>query len=474
MLLAFAIPAITYSMVGILLLTWPLKWPVRRWCMVTVLVACTGIFIALRVDSIGGNLAPVVAWRWTPTAEERTRELTIVQQNKLALLPDTVGSEDWPAFRGTRMDGIASGISFSTDWSTPPREVWRRPMGASWSSFIRVGDYLFTQEQFDQEEAVSCYQAENGEPVWQNRIQEKFNDAMGLGPRATPTYADGHVYALGGTGLLQCLDAASGAVRWKRDMKKDSSASGPNFGFSSSPLVAGQQVVVFSGGEEGKSISAYNCADGALIWQSGHRTTGYCSPHWTSLHSIPQLLMVSDFGIQSFAPDTGTVLWEHHWKIETNPRCIQPIVLEQDHVIFGATGNSGTRLLKITKQDDQWQAEEQWTSKEFRPYFNDGAYHKGHYYGFDGERICCLDVKTGKRIWRGERYSGQLLLLQDMDMLLILSEKGDVVLVSANSSQFNEVARFKALSGKTWNHPLISRGRLYVRNAEEAACFDLP
>jgi len=183
---------------------------------------------------------------------------------------------------------------------------------------------------------------------------------------------------------------------------------------------------------------------------------------------------VSNFGIESLDPASGARLWENQWDIQTNPRCTQPVVIQDDGVMLGATGTSGTRRLRVERTGDDWQAKEIWTTRQFRPYFNDGALHRGYYYGFDGERVACLDIDAGRRLWAGERFSGQLLLIVDMDMLLVLSEAGEVVLVPAVPEGYSEKARFKALSGKTWNHPIIRGGKLFVRNDREAVCFELP
>lgn len=474
MLLALALPALTYGLVIVLVLTYALRWPVRRWVLVAFLAAGAATFCAMRVDSIGGDLAPVTAWRWTPTAAVRSAALPHLDTQRTAMLPEQADAADWPAFRGARRDGRVSGVRISSDWSNPPRELWRREIGSAWSSFILVGDYLFTQEQRGAEELVSCYEADTGAPVWHNRIAAEFEDAMGLGPRATPTFADGRLYTLGGTGILQCLDAATGESLWQRDVALDAGTRVPGYGFSGSPLVTETLVVVFTAGGEGNSVLAYQRGNGEVVWRAGTRTSGYASPQLEVVAGVQQVLMVSDAGIEAFEIENGATLWEHHWQISTNPRCVQPVVMNGAQVMFGGTGVSGSRLLRVTQQHNDWTVEEQWTTRRFRPYFNNGVLHKRHYYGYDGERVGCLDMETGERRWSGERYSGQLLLLEDMDMLLVLSEAGYVALVEATPERYNEVARFKALTGKTWNHPVVARNRLFVRNAREAACFELP
>ncbi len=473
-LLASALQFLIYGIAPLALFAGRLHWSRGRWILLTGLAVWTGIFCAVWVDSIGGNLFPVVSWRWKASTTEHAGMLTRSTIQKTAQVPEQPGPEDWPAFRGVNRDGRVEGVRFSADWSIPPREVWRRDIGSAWSAFILVGGYLFTQEQRGEEELVTCYQADTGEPVWHNSLGEKFEDGMGLGPRATPTYAKGRLYTQGGTGILQCLDAATGAVIWKRDLREDAGTDVPEWGFVSSPLVAGELVIVFTAGEEGKGLIAYNGATGEPAWLSGHGESGYCSPQLGVLCGIPQVLMVSNFGIESLNPQNGVPLWENKWDIQTNPRCTQPVVIGNEFVMLGATGTSGSRRLRIEYAESRWNVVEMWTTRQFRPYFNDGVLHHGYYYGFDGERVSCLDTGTGKRRWAGDRFSGQLLLVTHMDMLLILSEAGELVLVSATPEQYEVKARFKALSGKTWNHPIIGGGKLFVRNAQEAACFELP
>ena len=474
MLLARALPFLLYGVAALLVVTGLLRWSLRRWALAAFLIVWAGVFVLTRVESIGGNLFPVLSWPWESMAVQESDTLPFFKTGARAVLPETTLPGDWPAFRGSHRDGRVDGVRFSADWNHPPREVWRQPIGSAWSAFILVDKYLFTQEQRGEEELVTCYLAATGEPVWRNGIPEKFEDGMGVGPRATPSYDDGRLYTQGATGVVQCLDAATGAVLWKRDVREDAGMEVPEWGFTSSPLAIGDQVIVFTGGAEGKGVIAYDRLSGEIVWMSGHGNSGYCSPHLAALCGVPQLLMVSNFGIESLDPASGARLWENQWDIQTNPRCTQPVVIQDDSVMLGATGTSGTRRLRVERTGDDWQAKEIWTTRQFRPYFNDGALHRGYYYGFDGERVACLDIDAGRRLWAGERFSGQLLLIVDMDMLLVLSEAGEVVLVPAVPEGYSEKARFKALSGKTWNHPIIGGGKLFVRNDREAVCFELP
>lgn len=475
-ILAVSIPVMFTGIVGLLAVTVRMPWNKRRWVVVTMMILCAGVFTALRADGVYGNLAPVLAWRWDPVSGELPAELieTPGRPAEEAILPTEVGPLDWPGFRGPARDNRVAGVTFATDWTeNPPREVWRRRVGAAWSSFAVVGDYIFTQEQRGDDECVVCYKAATGDEVWTNRVAARF-DNMGAGPRATPTFDQGNLYTFGATGILQCVDASTGLTVWKRDVPADTNAKSPQWGFAGSPLVVGNVVIVFAGGKDGKGVAAYDCESGEPTWFAGDGSHGYCSGHLAHIAGTPQVLMSSDFGVQAFVPETGDVLWEHRWKTKSNPRCIQPLLPDANSVLIGTAGGQGTRLITITKQEASWSVEEQWTSKRLRPYFNDFVYHEGYCYGFDGNRFICMDAATGDRRWRGANYGGQVLLISDMAMLLVLTEKGDVVLVEAAPDAANEIAKIRALDSKTWNHPVIANGKLFVRNDREAVCYELP
>ncbi len=468
------LPVMLTSVVAALVLTASMPWPSRRMAALVAVLGCVGLFSALRLDSVAGDLSPNLSWRWEPP-REATWDTAVENPGKTAAVPDTAGPGDWPAFRGPNRDSHAPGVTFATDWdANPPKELWRQPIGLGWSSFAAVGDYVFTQEQRDQSELVVCYDANTGETIWINEIQDRFNDATGDGPRATPTFLDGKLYTQGAMGALQCLDAATGEVLWARDVKKDTGAKVPVWGFSSSPLIVDDLVIVFVAGPDEKGVAAFSIDDGDLAWCGGKGTHGYSSVHRATLADTEQLIVISDIGVQSLVPGDGEVLWEHDWAIKMNPRCVQPIIPDGDAVLIGTAGGQGTRRLNIAKTGEGWTAEAQWTNKKFKPYFNDSVYYDGHCYGFDGNRLVCVDAATGDIRWKGERYGGQVLFLPDMKMLLVLSEAGEVILINASPDEAKVVAQFQAIDGKTWNHPVVANGKLFVRNAAEAACYELP
>jgi hypothetical protein len=380
---------------------------------------------------------------------------------------------DWPGFRGPGRDGIVHGVRLDTDWtSSPPIEMWRRAIGPGWSSFAVNGGLLYTQEQRGDDEIVACYKVSTGEPVWRHHDPVRFWESNGgAGPRATPTLSNGRVYTFGATGIVNALDAATGRVVWSRNAASDTGRKIPDWGFASSPLVADQVVIVAVSG----SLVGYDVATGQPRWFGPSHGGSYSSPQPSTIDGVAQILLLTGAGATSVAPANGDVLWEYSWPGSV---IVQPALIADGEVLINtsaSTGGVGVRRIAVAHGPDGWSVEERWTSNGLKPYFNDFVVHKGHAFGFDGSILACINLEDGRRKWKGGRYgNGQLVLLPDEDLLLVLSEEGELALVTASPDQFTEVARFQALDGKTWNHPALIGDVLLVRNGQEMAAFRLP
>ena len=310
-----------------------------------------------------------------------------------------------------------------------------------------------------------------GEPVWRHRDAARFWESNGgAGPRATPTLSNGRVYTFGATGILNALDAGNGAVVWSRNAASDTGTKVPDWGFASSPLVVDDVVIVAAAG----TLAAYDVATGNPRWFGPAGGGSYSSPHLVTIDGVAQVLLLSGAGATSVAPADGTLLWEHAWP---GVRIVQPALTADGDVLISTpapAGGIGMRRIAVAHGPGGWTVEERWTSTGLKPYFNDFVVHKGHAFGFDGSILACIDLKDGKRKWKGGRYgNGQLVLLPDQDLLLVLSEEGELALVAATPDQFTELARFPAIEGKTWNHPVLVGDVLLVRNGQEMAAFRL-
>jgi outer membrane protein assembly factor BamB len=510
------VPVLSIQTMSVALVVW--AWAterqpkrIRRASMVLIIVGACTVLALVRTAGIGGGKIVNLHWRWTPTPEDRL----LAEAAKEAPLPlpapdtprvetpavapeearpaaspsiaDAPGEEpvatrpttvpralaDWPGFRGGDRNSVVRSVRIDTDWSSsPPVVMWRRPIGPGWSSFAVDGDLLYTQEQRGDDELVAAYRVSSGEPVWRHRDVARFWESNGgAGPRATPTIDSGRVYAFGATGILNALDAKSGAVLWSRNVAADSGIAVPMWGFSSSPLIVGNELVVAAAGK----LAAYDMATGKPRWFGPDSGFSYSSPQLLTLGGVTQVLLLANDAV-SVSPVDGTVLWKHAW---SGGAIVQPALVDGDVLINALPltgGNGGIRRLAVApRPGGEWNVQERWTSSGLKPYYDDFVVHKGFAFGADGSILACIDLADGSRKWKGGRYGGaQVLLLPDQDLLFVLSEEGEIALVSATPDQFKEIARIPALDGKTWNHPVIVRDVLLVRNGEEMAAFRLP
>jgi outer membrane protein assembly factor BamB len=519
LLYIWAIPALTLALVIWAVASRRLSsGPRRASSMAASILIASGMFALVRTDGVTSDIiGSDVHWRWTPTAEERLLaqgndqpldsargepkplpqpaapvetpkdpiaakpvekspappEAAITAKTEPAAPAAMETPAEWPGFRGPERNSVIRGVRITTDWSaSPPVEMWRRPIGPGWSSFAVRGDLLYTQEQRGDDEIVACYKVPTGEPVWRHRDAVRFWESnAGAGPRATPTLHHGRVYTFGATGILNALDASNGAVVWSRDVATDTGRDIPIWGFASSPLVVDDVVVVAAAG----TLVAYDLGTGKRRWSGPSHGGSYSSPHRATIDGVVQILLLGGPGAISVAPASGAVLWEHAW---SPGAIVQPALTADGDILVNAivaTGGIGMRRLDVRRGSGGWRVEERWTSNGLKPYFNDFVVHEGHAFGFDGSILACIDLADGKRRWKGGRYgNGQLVLVSDQDLLLVLSEDGELALVRAAPDGFTELARFQAIEGKTWNHPVLVRDVLLVRNGEEMAAFRLP
>jgi outer membrane protein assembly factor BamB len=537
MLYLFSIPLQGIVLVAALALSHGRTTAVRRAAVVVAVILACAATTVVRTSGLSGEGISELHWRWTPTPEDRLlaqapsdpgpvvsaatpieprRDESAMTRATAASPQETrrdepsepvepatpeppavpkptvpVGSAtpaasvsdphqlrrdtpEWPGFRGPARDSIVHGVMINPDWSqSPPVELWRHPIGPGWSSFAVHGDFLYTQEQRGEEELVSCYRLSTGEPVWRHRDGARFWESNGgAGPRATPTLDRGRVYTMGATGIVNALDERTGALLWSRNAVTDTGKTVPDWGIASSPLVIDDLVIVAVAGQ----LAAYDAGTGAPRWIGQTGGGGYSSPHFATIAGVPQVLLLRGSRTISVAPADGTLLWEHTAGAPS-ASIVQPAVADDGNVLIAsgdAMGGDGILRVAPTRGPDGWMVEERWASRGLKPYFNDFVIHEGHVFGFDGSILSCIDLADGSRKWKGGRFGhGQLVLLPEQDLLLVLSEEGEIALVSATAEKFTEIARLPALDGKTWNHPVLVGDTLLVRNGEEMAAYRL-
>jgi outer membrane protein assembly factor BamB len=450
--------------------------------IVALLLLVVGASVALSVRRVefSGDMVPTFDFRWTSDRYAVLEEHRARHGAAGAAVPIRfeVAPDDVLEYRGPNRDGIVPGPKLARDWKAqPPKLLWRQPCGGGYASFVAVGPALVTIEQRRASEAIVAYDAATGRELWVHEYPALFSEALGGdGPRATPTFHDGRLYALGATGMLTSLDFATGKRLWSVDILKQNECGNLDWAMSGSPLVYDAGVLVNPGNQKGsaasRSIVAYDPADGTRRWAAGQTKASYASPMLVTLGGMRQLLIFDAVGLAGHDPADGRELWRYPWKSEWDINASQPIALGADRVAISSS--SGAALLKLSQADGRWQVDEVWRNRNLKCGYSNPIAYQGHLYGIDENMLACIDLETGKRKWKsrdGQYGHGQMLLRDNL--LVILSEAGELALVEAAPDAFRELGRIQAIDGKTWPVPVLVGNRIYVRNHLEMAAYEL-
>ena len=452
----------------ILGLLWLLCFSQMRWRLKLPVLVAVGSVVFLGINlfqfkGFSGDLVPIFEWRW------QEQPITLIQDS--AISPDSqMPLQSYPQFLGPNRNGVISDVKLNLDWEThPPKLVWRQPIGAGWSGFAIVGDSAITQEQEGDWEKVVCYDLHTGEVKWSHQDAARYDrPPAGLGPRATPTISGDRVYTVGSTGIFNCLDFETGEQLWTTDIFEENDAERPSWGVSISPLVLGEFVVVSAGG-----AVAYHAETGQIIWRGYRNQSGYSSPFLTTLGGVRQIVIFNQGLVTAHEPLTGELLWKQPWPLQVE--CVsQPVPLPDDKLLVSTGYGIGAKLFQIKRNSTrQFNVSTLWETIYLKAKFTNIIYYEGYLYGLDDGIFACINPVDGTRQWKRGRYGhGQTLLISDV--LLVLTESGEVVLVDPNPDSHMEHARFSALKGRTWNTPALAGDYLLIRNDREAACYQLP
>jgi outer membrane protein assembly factor BamB len=462
-----------------------LLWRTRLLAFAAVYVLPPAVLaVIVREVEFTGNVRPRFFFIWERDhkaeakrhiAEQRARSKTDLPTRDPTVDP----AGDSPRYRGVAADGQVRGARLRAEDGL--ETVWKQPCGGGHVGFAVAGNMLVTVEQRDDQEAVVCYDRATGRQCWEHVYDARFKQTENMGgdgPRATPAIAGGDVYSVGALGHLVCLDAVTGERRWGVNIIDDNEAEVPRWGVTGSPLVVDDKVIVCAGvkpsANAGKSLAAYDRKTGKRVWANGDKPAGYSSPMLVTLAGRRQVLMFDGGGLAGFDPDSGRELWRHEWLSFNEMNIIQPVLCGDDRVFIASDPKSGGAMLRVLPDGSGYRAEVVWKNRSLCAGYCNPVLYDGHLYGLSTGVLVCLDVSTGKRVWRGGEFgNGQILLLGDV-LLITAEDEGDVALVRATPDGFRPLSRTKLFDRRTWNVPAVAGGRLYVRNHVEMACLRLP
>ena len=390
--------------------------------------------------------------------------------------------EQWQQFRGPHRNGIASSAGIKTAWSgEAPHQLFRKEIGQGFSGISVAGDAFYTMfaTEGDSTEYLVAYSREDAAEKWRYPVGKMFVDQFGNGPRSTVTIDGDRLYALGSTGILHALDRQNGKALWTVSFPEQFEAQVPQRGFSMSPLVDGEQLIIETGGYSERTdstrilknhIASFEKKSGKLRWQYDLDPgfAGYSSPFILTFAGVRQYVFVTSrkvFGLST----TGRKLWE----TDAAPFTVgMPVQVGEDRLFIAAADDAGCKMIRLFRQGDSIAVETLWSNRNMRNHFNSSLYQNGCIFGFNNATLTCLDAGSGEVKWR-KRGLGKGSLIATENHLIIISDTGKAVIAEASGEAYREVGSFQALAGKSWTSPTLVDGRLYCRNLTEMTCYDL-
>ena len=397
---------------------------------------------------------------------------------------------EWPQWRGPNRDGVSGEVGLLKEWSpNGPKVLWKIPLGEGFSGISVSQGRVYTMFSKGDDEFVVCLNATDGGEIWRFRSDDNYYEGQGgNGPRATPTIDGDLLFTISAYGKLYALNAGNGQKVWSHDLQQKFGSEMPRWGFSTSPLVDEELLLVEVGGKGEKSIAAFNKKNGDVIWSSHKDKLGYSSPITVTVKGIRQTIFLTGTKVVSVSPTDGTIYWKYPWRTDFDINAATPIFIPPDKVFISSGYDTGAVMLQmrifVSPDDDRAASvqirenqgairiEEVWKSRKMKNQFSSSVLHENHLYGFDNSILKCMAADTGEEQWKSRGFGKGTVVLAD-GHLIILSDRGKLRLAEATPAGYIEKASAKVLSGLCWTVPTLATGRLYVRNETEMVCLDM-
>jgi outer membrane protein assembly factor BamB len=386
-----------------------------------------------------------------------------------ASLPAFSASANWLHYRGPTMNGtVAEKLPSEIK---EPREIWRVNVGTGTAAVTVAGDRAFTAGNYDKKnDVLVCLDTANGKGVWRFEYPQPLDpNLFEGGPRATPTLDGDRVYVQAQQGDLFCLDAATGKVKWQKHLQRDFGGKKPEWGYSSSPTVEGGLLLIDAGGN-GASNLALDKLSGEPVWKTGSDAPGYASPVVATLAGKRSIVYFKARHLVGVDLKNGAELWRTEWKTDYDINAATPLIFGNSILISSGYG-TGAAVFDISAKGIALK----WRNKSLRAHVNTPVIHQGHVFGPDGNtgggNLVCLNLATGDKVWEEKSLKGGSLVLAG-DKLVVLSEKGELVVADASPGGFKPALRSQVLDKRSWVQPTLDAGRIFVKNnAGDLACY---
>lgn len=390
----------------------------------------------------------------------------------LAVAPPAARGDDWPQWRGPRQDGISRETGLLPQWPAAGlQQLWRQPLEGGFSSVAVVGPRAYTMcgTASDGESAV-CLDAFNGKPLWKTRVGDFYQCSYGNGPRATPAIDAGRVYVLGAKGGLACLDAANGKPVWTLDLIAKFGGAAPDYGFSASPVIFDNMLVIVVGAGKGRSLAALDKSTGNVLWTSLDDKPGYSTPIRVGVGGVPQIIVLMGEALVGVSAAAGREFWRHEWKTSQDANVATPIVA--GNRLFISTGyGTGCALFELNVEGGRPAAKQLWANKKMANHQATSVLLDGYLYGFNDRFLTCMDFATGDVKWKQRGFNRGSLLAAGGRLIIYAERGGALALAAASPEKYQEISQTKVLDDQTWTVPTLSAGRLFVRNEKEIVCL---
>ncbi|MDQ2179032.1 PQQ-binding-like beta-propeller repeat protein [Marinifilum sp. D714] len=381
-----------------------------------------------------------------------------------------VSNQEWNQFRGANRSGSADNVELTSFTDKEPKLVWKKKLGDGFSELTISGGNIYTmiserKDSITGDEFIAAFDEKTGDEVWRTKVDNMFFDTFGDGPRSTPAIGEKNVYSLSSYGKLSANSKKDGKTLWQVDFMKEYGSKIPRWGFSSSPVIVGNNVIVEVGGTDSRAFMAFDKKTGKEVWKKGEGIATYNSPVHGKINDKECIIFANGRKVYSLTT-AGDTLWTYNSPI-SNPTGM-PIVFDGNKIFISAVRNPGFIVLEVNNN----KAKEISRGTSMKNDYSSSIYHDGYVYGFHVAALQCISVKTGEKKWTKRGY-GKGSLIRIGNQLLVLSDKGKLIQVKATPEAYTELGNIQAINGKSWTAPSFANGKIYLRNLTEMACYEL-